>query len=991
MTKRRRTLPPVSPKTPAELRPLISAIAEILETGEGVRGDPLDRKLTLRDLLDSGIGKLKPGARPGASGGIESGVQPPAPNMRTPPPPSGFAAQGSFFGMINLSWQIPGELYSNHAYTNIYRSEEDNFANADIVGRDVGAFYSDFVRDDALDPQSPLQLKGYYYWITFTSVADVEGPPNAGAGLWAQPVPDLNYVMDLLSDQINEGHLAQSLRDDIARIDLIDVLEGPETLEGSIASRIAEEREARVAALQDERSQTVAQVTQEKSARNDQFGQIVTMIDNLEAGLDDDYSAGLTIERQARIDGDEAMASEIQTLTAVTSDNAADIASEALVRVSADEALASDIQAQYAQLGDLQGEVVEEARIRATEDDLLAGIQRVISAAGETQSASLYTLSQIRISEQEVLIQDISGLRGRLGDAEGAIESESTVRLQQDEALSQQVNTVQSSLSDEAGRLDGRVDDEAQARSLAVSSVQSDVNAEVSRLDGRITSTAQDITTVQSTLGGDIADVRSDLGDDIDAEEAARKTAVSTVQSNMNTQVTRLDGRIDSTASLVNTVQSSLGDDIASVQTSLTTNIRRVDGELVAMGAQYTVQVQANGLVGGFGIYNDGTRVDAGFDVDHFFIGRTNANKRRPFILNNDVVYMNTAMIRDASIQEGKIGPITVGKLKKNDGTPITTVAGLLRADAIDADNLNVASAATFYGTAKSSNFLAGVRGWRLLQNGNVEFNQGQFNGTVNIGNVSGAGALARKNGLSASEVSGLGGLATKDGVSYASLSGTKPPTNADRTASNTAADTAKVGGWDAATVRDMANRGNLAHGTTNGWTRPGSTEINGNKIYTGDAYVDTLQIKGNAVTIPVSAYSKGSTSTPDDSDWKTVVQVLLPPLHSGVFTVNFGFFYKHQYGYSSVRAGSVVVYMQLVDSVGTVHAGPVPFDIGSGTDNSQQGSGRNIGGGFSSGVQLGRWNEKRTLYLQIRRTSGHRYGGHSVSNRFITVLGAQC
>lgn len=861
MTKRRRTLPPVSPKTPAELRPLISAIAEILETGEGVRGDPLDRKLTLRDLLDSGIGKLKPGARPGASGGIESGVQPPAPNMRTPPPPSGFAAQGSFFGMINLSWQIPGELYSNHAYTNIYRSEEDNFANADIVGRDVGAFYSDFVRDDALDPQSPLQLKGYYYWITFTSVADVEGPPNAGAGLWAQPVPDLNYVMDLLSDQINEGHLAQSLRDDIARIGQIDVLEGPETLEGSIASRIAEEREARVAALQDERSQTVAQVTQEKSARNDQFGQIVTMIDNLEAGLDDDYSAGLTIERQARIDGDEALASEVQTLTAVTSDNAADIASEALVRVSADEALASDIQAQYAQFGDLQGEVVEEARIRATEDDLLAGIQRVISAAGETQSASLYTLSQIRISEQEVLIQDISGLRGRLGDAEGAIESESTVRLQQDEALSQQVNTVQSSLSDEAGRLDGRVDDEAQARSLAVSSVQSDVNAEVSRLDGRITSAAQDITTVQSTLGGDIADVRSDLGDDIDAEEAARKTAVSTVQSNMNTQVTRLDGRIDSTASLVNTVQSSLGDDIASVQQSLTTNVQRVDGELVAMGAQYTAKVQANGLIGGFGVYNDGKEVEAGFDVDHFWIGRTNSNKRKPFIIRGGVTYIDTAMIRDASIQEGKIGPITVGKLKKNDGTPITTAAGLLRADAIDADNLSVAEAATFYGTAKSSNFSAGVRGWRLLQNGNVEFNQGQFNGTVNVGNVS-----------------GLGSLATQNGVSYSSLSGSKPPTNADRTASNTSYDTARVDGTSASTVRDRAYRGAVGSNRVNDWTRPNSTRIDGNKIFTGDAYVDTLEIKGNAIVVPFTAgYWNSSKSHTDIQTWYTVRSITVP------------------------------------------------------------------------------------------------------------------
>jgi hypothetical protein len=44
-----------------------------------------------------------------------------------------------------------------------------------------------------------------------------------------------------------------------------------------------------------------------------------------------------------------------------------------------------------------------------------------------------------------------------------------------------------------------------------------------------------------------------------------------------------------------------------------------------------------------------------------------------------------------------------------------------------------------------------------------------------------------------------------------------------------------------------------------NNWVRPGSSLINGNKIYTGDAYVDTLQIRGQAITIPVSAYTAGT------------------------------------------------------------------------------------------------------------------------------------
>jgi len=51
------------------------------------------------------------------------------------------------------------------------------------------------------------------------------------------------------------------------------------------------------------------------------------------------------------------------------------------------------------------------------------------------------------------------------------------------------------------------------------------------------------------------------------------------------------------------------------------------------------------------------------------------------------------------------------------------------------------------------------------------------------------------------------------------------------------------------------------AYSLTSAWTKPGYTLIDGNQIYTGDAYVDTLQIAGNACTVPTSSYI-ASTST---------------------------------------------------------------------------------------------------------------------------------
>jgi len=78
------------------------------------------------------------------------------------------------------------------------------------------------------------------------------------------------------------------------------------------------------------------------------------------------------------------------------------------------------------------------------------------------------------------------------------------------------------------------------------------------------------------------------------------------------------------------------------------------------------------------------------------------------------------------------------------------------------------------------------------------------------------------------------------------------------------ASDVAKVGGTLAATVRDNAAS---AATTLADWTRPGTTTIDGNKIYTGDAYVDTLQIKGQAVTISVGA-SAASELLTNSSTW---------------------------------------------------------------------------------------------------------------------------
>lgn len=191
---------------------------------------------------------------------------------------------------------------------------------------------------------------------------------------------------------------------------------------------------------------------------------------------------------------------------------------------------------------------------------------------------------------------------------------------------------------------------------------------------------------------------------------------------------TEQQARIDqdnALASQITTTETTLGNDIAQVQTNLDSEIQTVNGELTSIGALYTAKVNVNGLIGGFGVYNDGSEVDAGFDVDRFWVGRTGTDKIKPFIIDNGVTYINEAVIKT----------LTFDKLRAADGSLIVS-NGKLRAEAIDANNLHVAGATRFSGDVQSENYVAGSQGWLIRQNGFVELNDAVLRGNVELQSI---------------------------------------------------------------------------------------------------------------------------------------------------------------------------------------------------------------------------------------------------------------
>lgn len=180
---------------------------------------------------------------------------------------------------------------------------------------------------------------------------------------------------------------------------------------------------------------------------------------------------------------------------------------------------------------------------------------------------------------------------------------------------------------------------------------------------------------------------------------------IAAVQTTTTAQISAQNNRIDGLAQQITQTETNVNGNIAQVKQELQSNITTVDGKVTAIGARWTAQVNVNGLIGGFGVYNNGQTVEAGFDVDRFWIGRTGANKRKPFIIENETVY----------IDEAAINKLVFSKLRDESGAFIVE-NGKIKADYLTVGNLVV-------NNAQSDNYVPGTTGWVLRANGTFEFN----------------------------------------------------------------------------------------------------------------------------------------------------------------------------------------------------------------------------------------------------------------------------
>ena len=257
-----------------------------------------------------------------------------------------------------------------------------------------------------------------------------------------------------------------------------------------------------------------------------------------------------------------------------------------------------------------------------------------------TDQVATYVQNEViqRQDADSALVESVSALATGLSENEALIVAEQIARTTADEAFASDISILYADVDENKAA----ILQEQQARSDAESAVASQLNALVTQMND---SSAAIEAEKQARVSADNALIT-------DVTNWAAKTNIAA--AGLANEIAARTDADTALAQQIQTAQTQLGSNLASVQTTLQTQINATDGKVNNIGALWTAKVDVNGLVGGFGVYNNGQFVEAGFDVDRFWVGRT-TDKVKPFIVDSGVVYIDKTRIRNADIDTLKL------------------------------------------------------------------------------------------------------------------------------------------------------------------------------------------------------------------------------------------------------------------------------------------------------------------------------------------------
>ena len=650
-------------------------------------------------------------------------------------------------GVAFITWANPLRACSNFASATIYRNTVDDFISSAMVGQSEWiSFLDESVTDGTV----------YYYWVTWTLTNGSVGPPSESVMVRTGFDPD-RFHDELLAD----------VRDDPLTRDLLSDITLPETIAAEIrrlaiqrslilsdlvniinATQVAQQQE--ITALEATLTGTMLGPVQNRftgtdraaaeTARDDYEainpmveyeGVMQAWIDHYDA--EDDLNIilqyGVVLQYQHRVSGVWENNGEEQALASAVTTLAADVTS-LQGEVMAFSTMLTQLQADIAGKAEASAVTALDVRVGTTETATTAQAQQIISLGAAVQDkaeASAVTALTTRVQSNEGSISSqstqISSLLAQaIGFAAAAAVMELAARVTVNEdgitSVSSLINDLSSMIGDSASALalsllESRVvtvEGQTVSQGTAITSLNASVAALVSDILTRATAAAVTVLTARVTATeGSITGISSSvtqlMADIMDRATAAAVTALTARVATNEGGITSLSSAVTTLLADIPGLATVLAQEILEARVELVEN---VDGSTtISQLARWLVKTQVGDLVGGIGLYNDGNSVRLTIAADRFvvlppgFLGDDDA--RVPFAVVGGQVYMDDAVIRDASIGTAKIINGFLTNLAAVHGT--IQFARITKGDIFDLTINNI---------IQSVNYIPDVSGWYI-------------------------------------------------------------------------------------------------------------------------------------------------------------------------------------------------------------------------------------------------------------------------------------
>ncbi len=557
---------------------------------------------------------------------------------------------------------------------------------------------------------------------------------------------------------------------------------------GQNAAAVRVESDSRVDADASTASQTAvlvashganaAALTVEQQTRADENLAMASQVTSL-ASVTGANAAALTVEQQTRSDDTSALASQTTTLLAATANASAGLVSEQSARVVDDLATASAVTALAATSGANAAAIASEQQVRVDEDSAMASQLNVMAATVGANSAAISTEQQVRVDEDSAQASQIVGLAAAVGSNAAALSVEQQTRADDSSAMASQITNLQAATGDNAAaiRLEQQVrtDEDSSMASQNAALAAATANATAGLFVEQEVRADENSATASAISGLAVSTAGNSAG--ILQEQSARATSDSANASQLNSLSAAVggnaaaiqeefDARITSesaTASQISTLSTSAGANTAAIQAEQ--QVRA--SETGNLFAKYTIKVDLNGYVSGFGLAseaNDGVTVsDFAVRADKFYVASPTGpgiEPAVPFIVQttpttiNGVsvpagVYIDAAYIYDLTAAISRMGKAWIDDAKIADLAANKVTAGFMEVGQF----------------ISSANYRSRKAGWFIDAKGDAEFNNVTVRGTVASGQIQGGTAIY--GGAAQAYNYGLGFYSGYDGGTY--------------------------------------------------------------------------------------------------------------------------------------------------------------------------------------------------------------------------------